>query len=98
MIKKDSKEHNILYCKCGFKRVSGVDLSSRELNKKRLAEVGVNTEGTSEGVEFLCKKCGHKEADLFDLGERLNSESNLYLYKCRKCGTSARESDSGGKF
>ena len=40
-----------------------------------------------------CIKCGHKEAYVKDLGTSYSDESNVYLFKCVKCGYTDRQAD-----
>lgn len=97
---KEENGKTIGYCSCGFKRMSGINLSSVDKNedKKDFSKRGegvVSNEFENSGVLHKCKKCGHEYAEITDLGERTISESNVYLYKCLKCGNVDRE--SGGK-
>jgi DNA-directed RNA polymerase subunit M/transcription elongation factor TFIIS len=95
---KEEKGKNIAYCNCGFKRKEGFELTSvdkiEEKSEKRGEGVAKNQDFI--GVEHKCKKCGGESADVMELGERLTNESNVYLFRCQKCGTISRESDGRG--
>ncbi len=93
------REHDgksIGVCSCGFKRPLGYELSSVEKSKKTKKGEGVISDihkKTSGGVKHICKKCGYDEAEVIDLGAQLTDESNIYLFKCLKCGHAERQSD-----
>lgn len=90
MLKKEG-EKTIGYCTCGFKRAGGVEISSSEINKKKVNEAGVINNNINEGFFHKCSICGFAHAELNDLGEILNSEASVCLYTCKKCGHVDRE-------
>jgi hypothetical protein len=94
-----TKEENgkiIGYCKCGFKRMSGIEVVSKEENisdKLKSRGDGVSVMDDKEGFLLKCVKCGCSFSDVILLGESSTNESNVYLYKCKKCGNVVRETD-----
>jgi DNA-directed RNA polymerase subunit M/transcription elongation factor TFIIS len=93
MIKEENGKP-IGYCKCGFKRTAGIEISASEKNSNKVKGAGVLGEDESVGLNHKCKKCGHDTADFVELGEILNNEASVFLYKCRKCGYTERETGS----
>ena len=85
-------EKNIGYCSCGFKRTAGIELSASEINKSRINGLGIVQADDSKGFTHKCPKCGNDSSELMDLGEILNSEKSVCLYKCKNCGYVDRES------
>lgn len=92
---KSENGNNIAFCTCGFKRFSGVELEASEKTHSNLRQQGVATDNNSEGITHICKKCGNDKAEIIDLGERMNNESSVYIFKCLKCGYSERQSGTG---
>lgn len=88
---KEEQGRTIGYCACGFKRTSGIELNSSEKNKKQAKGQGILGEDINQGFEHKCKKCSHNYAEIQELGEILNNESTVTLYKCKKCGNVERE-------
>ena len=44
-----------------------------------------------KGFPHECKKCGHRYADVADLGVQYSDEASVYLFKCKKCGHTERD-------
>src|SRR4030042_5073806 len=88
---RKERDKVIGYCSCGFKRDSGVEISSSETNKNKVDEAGVIKENINEGFLHKCSKCGWGHAELSELGEILNSEASVCLYTCKKCRHEDRE-------
>jgi DNA-directed RNA polymerase subunit M/transcription elongation factor TFIIS len=75
------------FCSCGFIRPEKPDLSFKEKIKNLEVGEGINEDNNSdEGVMNICKHCGYDKAIALDLGERFTNESNMYLFRCLKCG------------
>lgn len=91
---KEEDGKKIGYCICGFKRMSGISIESKDFtienNKKELRD-GNTFSNDSESYNNICKKCGFDKADVIDFGES-NDESSVYLIKCRNCGYTERQS------
>jgi DNA-directed RNA polymerase subunit M/transcription elongation factor TFIIS len=96
---KEKNDKIIGYCSCGFKRTCNIELSSKESILKKEKNLGIiNDESDlNQGIIHKCSKCGNEFADMLDLGDRLLSESNVYLYKCKKCNHVDRETDGIGR-
>ncbi|MEK6891413.1 MAG: hypothetical protein AABX03_04740 [Nanoarchaeota archaeon] len=94
---KEGKKFGI--CNCGFAKEVHSDIISSEIEPKR-KEVGegVIVEETEipPGFPHTCKKCGYKEAEVYDLGASYSDEANKYLFKCLKCGYTERQADGTG--
>ena len=91
LLMKEEGGKTIGYCNCGFKRTGGIELGSSEVSKKEVSGEGVLGGNINEGYEHKCKKCGHMYAEFRELGEILNNESSVFLYICKKCGNTERE-------
>ena len=86
------------YCSCGNKHVTNGSVSFEETASKkeeRSSEVA-ETKHSSAGFPHNCSKCGHGFAEVYDLGISYSDEAAVYLFKCKKCGWSERQSDGTG--
>ena len=88
---KKEGDKNVGYCSCGFKRTA-VELSSSEFNKNKIDELEIAQADDAKGFTHKCPKCGSDSSELIELGEILNSEKSVCLYKCKNCGYVDRES------
>ena len=77
-------------CSCGFIRTLGISIESESFGEIKAIGGGVIGNNTSEGFDFLCKKCGHNLASARDLGEILGNEKSVTLFTCLKCGNVER--------
>jgi DNA-directed RNA polymerase subunit M/transcription elongation factor TFIIS len=77
-------------CPCGFVRTSGLNLEHESINNSEIMPAGISPEIKKEGVDFVCKKCGHNKADTKDLGEILGNEKSVTLFTCLNCGSVER--------
>lgn len=74
-----------------------VSLEFSEKGKKKQEAKGVlEQEKQGEGFPNVCDKCGHTQADVHDLGAPYSDESNVYLFRCKKCGHVKRQADGSG--
>ena len=84
-------------CRCGFfKEVERGFLPSE---KRVISEKGqgvLETEKEAEGFPYICEKCGHGESEVCDLEASYSDESNIYLFKCKKCGYVERQAEGSG--
>jgi DNA-directed RNA polymerase subunit M/transcription elongation factor TFIIS len=87
------------FCSCGNKHlVLGGEITVEDNTPKteiRNSEV-VKTEHVGSGFPHNCSKCGYGEADVIELGIFYSDEAAVYLFKCKKCGWSERQSDGTG--
>ena len=83
---------------CGTKKLRTFsELGYNEKPKKVEVGQGVLTDKhEGNGFPHICKKCNHDLADVHDLGAMYADESNIYLFKCKKCGYVERQSDGTG--
>ena len=73
------------------------NLNFTEKTKKTQKGDGIfEQEENKEGFPHTCKKCGHSESEVHDLGAQYSDESNIYLFKCMKCGFVERQADGSG--
>lgn len=84
-------------CRCGFSKEveRGFLPSEKIINLERGKGIAENKEET-EGFPHICNKCGYGESEVFDLGASYSDESNIYLFKCKKCGYVSREAEGSG--
>lgn len=74
---------------------SGIVLTNKIVSPPAVSkEVADNViEKIEAAFPHVCSKCGHNEAYVKDLGAFLSDESNVYLFKCAKCGYTDRQAD-----
>jgi len=84
-------------CVCGFVKEGELNLEFSEISaeKEKLGEK-VSPEYEPPGFPHICKKCGHGESIVTDLGCQISDESNIYTYKCKKCSHLERQADGSG--
>jgi len=88
----------VAYCLCGEKRIIIGDVSFEEKQKEReirSSEV-VEKKHDLRGFPHICSKCGYDECEVHELGVFYGDEAGVYLFKCKKCGWSERQSDGTG--
>jgi len=86
-------------CGCGcIKEVASGIFGSGIMKKKEEKGEGVLQEDVSRGFPHVCKKCDYGECEISDLGCAYSDESNIYLYKCKKCGFVERQADGTGNL
>ena len=73
-----------------------IKFTEKTRKKEEKANGVFSAEETAEGFPHKCEKCGHGEADVHDLGAPYSDESNVYLFKCKKCGYVKRQADGSG--
>lgn len=89
-IKKEN-EKIIGFCSCGFKRFSGIEVSSTENLKPKLDDPDkYKIIEDKKGYDYKCIKCGFDACEVIDLGERSTDENGVTLFKCKRCGFSSR--------
>lgn len=91
---KNENEKYIGKCSCGFTKEieSGISFSDKSQKKNEIAG-GIFVKADTIGFPHKCKKCNHEQCDIWDLGAQYSDESNIYLYKCKKCGFVERQAD-----
>lgn len=96
---KAESDKIIAYCSCGFiKEVESGQISSEKIIKKdNIGEdIVVESNKIEKGFPHICKKCGYDECDVLDVGAPYSDESNIILYKCKKCKYVERQADGTG--
>jgi len=87
-------------CSCGFKQVIGMGdtINFEEKQKQKPAREGGVVEQKHDlgGFPHTCSKCGYGECEVHELGVFYGDEAGVYLFKCKKCGWSERQSDGTG--
>ena len=87
-------ENNTAVCSCGFKKQVNPVTTSEKITKPEEKGEGVadkTNSGEGKGFPHQCKKCGYGFADVVDLGVFYSDESNIYLFKCKKCSHTERD-------
>lgn len=95
---KEENGKKIGYCSCGFKRMSGIDLSSvdkSDMDNLKSGEGVVSDKNIGESVDKVCKKCGYDKAEVAELQ---SGESTIFIYTCLKCKAVEREVQGSSKF
>jgi DNA-directed RNA polymerase subunit M/transcription elongation factor TFIIS len=92
---KNANEKIIGTCSCGFtiELNQGFSASEKIPEKEEIGEGAVVEDKSLEGFPHDCPKCSHTGCEVFDLGAPYSDESNVYLYKCKKCGHVDRQAD-----
>ena len=81
-------------CSCGMRKsVDPLSTSEEIKQKENLSRGSVEEIKTNGSYENICKKCGHNECEIQDLGLQSGGESNVYIFKCKKCGAVERHKD-----
>ncbi len=95
---KNVDEKIIGICSCGFaKEIESEFAIPEKIQKKdEIGEGAISEDKSLEGFPHDCPKCGHDKCEVFDLGAFYSDESNVYLYKCKKCGYVDRQADGTG--
>jgi len=91
---KTTKEKTFGICKCGYVKEieDSVSVSEKGRRKQKVGK-GVAEAVVEKGFPHICKKCGFGECEVYDLGASWSDESNIYLFKCKKCGFVERQAD-----
>ena len=100
ILKLEEKEYRKIWvCLCGFVKEDEIDLIiSEKVEMKEELGDGVASEINSSGFPHTCKKCGHEECEVRDLGAKVSDESNIILYKCNKCSYTDRQADGSSNM
>lgn len=84
-------------CSCGFlKKIDSVMEISEKGKQSKIAKGVFENIESKGGFPHTCQKCGHTQSDVHDLGAPYSDESNVYLFKCKKCGYVERQADGSG--
>ena len=61
-------------------------------------ETGQGVAKETETMDFphTCKKCGYEQCDVESISARYADESDIYLYRCKKCKYVERQADGSG--
>lgn len=93
-------EMGIVQCNCGFKEIIEeghiIGFEEKITQKEVRGSGAVNETHDLNGFPHECKKCGHNMAEAIELGVFYGDEAAVYLFKCKKCGYSERQSDGTG--
>jgi len=83
------------FCNCGFVKeaYSDIKVKSKFPEQIKKGEGVVNEDISKEGFPHKCKKCSFDYCEIYDLGASYSDESNVYLFKCKKCGFVERQAD-----
>jgi DNA-directed RNA polymerase subunit M/transcription elongation factor TFIIS len=94
---RNEGDKNIGFCKCGFVRTAGILLEADDnlSNKSKLGSGFVEEGEGQAGIDRICKKCGHNQAEVSEIA---SNETNIFIYKCLKCNHSEREVQGSSKF
>ena len=95
-MKPETKDDKLIgRCVCGYEQEIKINVG--EHGKKDNIAKGIYQEKENEeGFPHVCPKCGHTQSDVHDLGAPYSDESNVYLFKCKKCKHVERQADGSG--
>lgn len=84
-------------CTCGHTNQIHQTLQAGEhVPEKETRGDGVATPVESAGFPHVCKKCGFGFCEPTQLNASYSDESDILLYKCKKCGFVERQADGTG--
>jgi len=86
-------EKTIGSCICGHVQETMINSNEKLIKKPKIAKGVFQPHESKEGFPNVCEKCGYVEADVIDLGAPYSDESNIYLFKCKKCNFVKRQTD-----
>jgi DNA-directed RNA polymerase subunit M/transcription elongation factor TFIIS len=96
----NNPETNIVQCSCGYiekiERGHDVGFEEKIPQKAEIGKGAVTEKHDLHGFPHICKKCSHGEAEAIELGVFYGDEAGVYLFKCKKCGYTERQSDGTG--
>lgn len=89
------KEISIGRCVCGYSKVLG-EISTTEKMPKKIEKGKGAVEDKNELATFphKCKKCGHEQAQVIEMGVWYSDEAGVVRFKCGKCGYTEQSADS----
>jgi len=96
VLKKTSKPAWICP-KCGYEKPIGDSVIYTKVRKReKVSEITVIDKGEEEKVlpittDFVCPKCGAREAYYWSVQTRSADEPMTQFFRCRKCGHTWRE-------
>lgn len=91
-----AKDKGCAVCSCGYESDKPIEISHStkiKLSKKVGKGVLKTNEDINMGFPNKCSKCGHGKASVANLGPQYSDESDVALYKCKKCGHVERKTD-----
>jgi DNA-directed RNA polymerase subunit M/transcription elongation factor TFIIS len=84
-------------CICGFsKEIQSISFSEKNQISKEIGKGVFNEKESDSYYPYICEKCGHPEANAYDLGVTVSDEANILIYRCKKCGHIKRQADGTG--
>jgi len=92
------KKHSA--CFCGFKTdiISEISVSESLKQPEKKGQGIASEEKNLKGFPHDCSKCGYGEAEVTDLGAFYGDESNIVLFKCKKCNHTDRVTDGASNL
>lgn len=89
-----SETDNIWKCVCGFTKESkSLMYATEKIKNEKVGEGIVKDSDSKGGFPHKCRKCGFALADVEVISAFYSDESDISLYKCKKCGHVERETD-----
>jgi DNA-directed RNA polymerase subunit M/transcription elongation factor TFIIS len=81
-------------CTCGFeiKELQIISSETQKLPEQKGQGILIEEKITT-GFPHICKKCGHNECLIKDVGVSVSDEAGIYLFKCLKCSYIERQAD-----
>ena len=69
---------------------TNLKVSEKITKKEKIGKGVIEDKDVFADYKHECKKCGHRGAEVVDLGVQYSDEDNLFLVKCGKCGHTER--------
>lgn len=84
-------------CSCGHtNQIRRVLKAGEKVARKEEVGSGIAVPEETAGFPHTCKKCGHGLCDPTQINAPYSDESDIYLYRCLKCGFVERQADGTG--
>ncbi len=84
-------------CSCGHvNQIHHALRAGERIKTKEAVGTGIATPLEEKGFPHTCRKCGYGECEPTQINAPYSDESDIYLYRCLKCGFVERQADGTG--
>ncbi|MEK6825955.1 MAG: hypothetical protein AABY00_04165 [Nanoarchaeota archaeon] len=90
------EENNTGICSCGFTTIIPEIAFAQPKEKEQVGAGVIREETSTGGFPHTCKKCSYGFCDPTQINAPYSDESDIYLYRCKKCKFVERQADGTG--